>query len=174
MHVKNVLASPRRRVGRIVTRSWIPLSFSRHWIDRNLPEINLGFRNRRFLRALNNAGAGDTLPALQLGWQSQRKNVDTFYQRVQIRRISIRIIDAEDCLVGNKNAHARIGEYIRWIWPPRVWFSSWNRSLVSLINLHLRAHQRFAMKLIDSFTHFAQGRPQLLFFLSFDGNLDEG
>src|SRR5712691_11646636 len=136
MHVKNVLASPRCRVGRIVTRSEVPFSLSGYWIDRNLPQINLGLRNRSFFGALNNAGAGDTLPALQLGWQSQRKNVDTFDQRVKVRWITIRIINPENCLIGYEHAHARIGEYIRWIWPPRIWFSSWNRSLVSLINLH--------------------------------------
>lgn len=42
-----------------------------------------------------------------------------------------------------------------------------------LIDLHLHAGQRLAMKLIDRFAHLAQGLTQLLLFLSLDRDLNQ-
>ena len=142
-----------------------------------MPKINLRFRNRRFLgRGLTRAEIHIAASAQTA--RSQRQDIDTFHQRVQIRWISIGVIDAEDCLIRNKDAHARIAENVLL----RLCLRSARRLLLLLSGdltlllldcLHRRSDQRFAMKLIDGFAHFAQGRAQLFLFLSLDGNLDE-
>src|SRR5207248_4113842 len=151
------------------------------------PKLSLRLRPRMILRRCFGRGVTSVAATAQTA-SGNRQYIYAFYQRVEIRRIPIDVVGGEYCLVSDENTHARIGEDIRlglssWSWRPRIGFAPRNRrscrgcssssSPRRLISLILRARQRFSVKLIDRFAHFAQLLAQLLFLLSLCGNLNQ-
>src|SRR5690349_18390864 len=124
MHVKNILAAPRGRIRRVIARSQFPLSFTRHRIDRNMPEIDFSFRNLRVVRS--GFSCGEILvSATSQTTGADRQDIHALHQRLQIWWITIRIVGGENGLIGNRDAHARIGKDVRWLAGAWAWAITW-------------------------------------------------
>src|SRR6185503_1131732 len=103
--VENVFTAPRTGVGRVVTRTQLPISFSRHRIDRQRPQINLLL--------------GGCLAQLRRGYvrisetriETTRHDVHAGNQGFEVGRIMIRIIYAEDGAVANHDSAAWIDDH---------------------------------------------------------------
>src|SRR5882724_8746216 len=174
VNVENIFPAPGVRVRSIVARAKVPVGFPAHRIYRNPAQVDLVLWNERV------ALLGGTLPATQsatsqllLLGRGKRNHVHSFNQRIEIRRVAIRIVGRKDGLVGDSHPHTRVGEDIRRL---RVWIWSgiWIRiAALLLINLQLGTGQRLSMKLIDGLAHCAQSLVQILFFLTLAGYLSE-
>src|SRR5689334_5103413 len=105
-HVENVFTAPRIRIGRIVTGTQLPISLSRHRIDRQRPQVNFLLR-----RQLPDLGCINTLLS-RSGSINSRYHVNAVDERVEIGRIAIRIVYAEDRAIANHDLAARIDQAV--------------------------------------------------------------
>src|ERR1043166_7747801 len=158
-HIKNVFAAPGIGVCRVVTRTHVPVSLARHRIDRDTAKINFLFRRKLTIeyaagivslssRAFQSATAGG-IPT--------RYHVYTIDQGLQIRRITVRIINAEDGAVGNHYLTARIdGRWTLLLAPGALCYRC-----AGTVNANC-----VSVKLVDSCPYPAQCPMKLLFLLS--------
>src|SRR5439155_9789792 len=103
MYVKDVFSSPGGCVNCVITRAKVPIAFARDWIDGNTSQVKLGLWDCR-LFGCRFSGRVVQIAAPAQSANSDGQHAHPFYEGIEIRRITIRIIDGENCLIGNKNA----------------------------------------------------------------------